>query len=171
MICVNGNYREMTTEEIASMKAANRAAMRAEKQRPLSNEEVSRLFFTQQINTLVVDDNTALRMLDYYPEWVPGVSYEAGFKVRYNDKLWRVLQTHTSQLGWEPVNAASLWEQICETYDGTEDDPIPYEGNMSLNIGKYYEEDECLYLCIRDTINPVYQTLKELNGLYVELIE
>lgn len=167
MICVNGNYREMTTEEIASMKAANRAAMRAERQRPLSNEEVSRLFFTQQINTLTVDDNTALRMMDYYPEWVPGVSYENGFKVRYNNKLWRVLQAHTSQLTWEPVNAASLWEQICETHDGTLDDPIPYDGNMVLENGKYYFQNFTIYLCNRDTVNPVYNTLAELVGLYV----
>ena len=166
----NGKYRDMTPSEIASMKAETRAAMRAERQRPLSNEEVSRLFFTQQINTLTVDDNTALRMLNYYPEWVPNTDYEKGFKVRYNNKLWRVLQAHTSQLTWEPVNAASLWEQICETHDGTEEDPIPYEGNMALTAELYYEQDETLYLCNRDSGNPVYQSLADLVGLYVEVV-
>lgn len=164
-----GDYTwESTPEEIASMKAANRAAMREEKQRPLSNEEVSRLFFTQQINTLVVDDNTALRMLDYYPEWVPGVSYEAGFKVRYNGKLWRVLQAHTSQDGWEPENVPALWEQINETHAGTMEDPIPYNGNMRLEDGKHYIQENVIYLCNRDTVNPVYNPLAELVGQYVE---
>lgn len=122
----------------------------------------------QQINTLDVDDNTALRMLAFYPEW-DCASYAAGFKVRYGGKLWRCLQAHTGQAGWEPDITPSLWEQICETHAGTEDDPIPYSGNMALVNSLYYMEDYTVYRCIRDAINPVYQPLSELVGLYVEV--
>ena len=137
---------------------------------PLTAEEVTRLLITQQINTLEVDDNTALRMVEFYPEWAADMAYTVGYKVRRNGKLWRVVQAHTAQIGWEPENAASLWEQINETHAGTEDDPIPYDGNMALESGKYYIQDYTIYLCTRDTGNPVYNALSELVGIYVETV-
>lgn len=135
---------------------------------PLSQTTVSKMLIEQQINTLAVDDNTALRMKSFYPEWASGVSYAVGFKVQYNGKLWRAVQAHTSLIGWEPENAASLWEQINETHTGALDDPIPYDGNMALVTGKHYIQNGVIYLCIRDTVNPVYHDLSQLVGLYVE---
>lgn len=116
-----------------------------------------------------LDDATAYRMKDFYPEWAAGVAYAAEYKVQHGGKLWRCVQAHTSQAGWEPENAASLWTEICETHDGTIDDPIPYSGNMALESGKYYIQDDVIYLCTRDTVNPVYNALAELVGLYVEV--
>lgn len=162
-------YRDMTTEELAQMEAESRRARLEEASRPMRSEEVLAMLIPQQINTLSVDDNTALRMLDFCPEWASGTAYTVGYKVRRGGKLWRVLQAHTAQVGWEPENAASLWEQINETHAGTIDDPIPYSGNMALESGKYYIQDYVIYKCTRDTINPVYQPLSELVGLYVEI--
>ena len=139
-----------------------------EKNKPLTESEVLAMLIPQQINTLTVDDNTALRMLDFYPEWAEGTAYSVGYKVRKGGKLWRVVQAHTSQAGWEPENAASLWEQINETHAGTLDDPIPYSGNMALTAGLYYMQDWVIYKCTRDTGNPVYHALDELVGLYLE---
>ena len=136
--------------------------------RPLSQSEISKKLIEQQINTLAVDDNTALRMLSYYPEWAVGATYEVGYKVRYNGKLWRVVQAHTAQADWNPEAVASLWEQINETHDGTIYDAIPYEGNMSLEQGKYYVQGGVTYLCTRDTISPIYHALADVVGLYVE---
>ena len=129
------------------------------------------MVIAQQINTLTVDDNTALRMVEFYPEWATDTAYTAGYKVQRGGKLWRCKQAHTSQASWEPENAASLWTEICETHDGTIDDPIPYDGNMALESGKYYLQDYVIYRCTRDTVNPVYQPLSELVGLYVEVTE
>ena len=164
----NGIYRDMTADELAQMEAASRRARLEEASRSLSQSEVLAMLIPQQINTLAVDDNTALRMLDFYPEWAADTTYSVGYKVRRNGKLWRVVQAHTAQIGWEPENAASLWEQINETHSGTVDDPIPYSGNMALTAGLYYMQDWVIYKCTRDTGNPVYHALSELVGLYVE---
>ena len=126
------------------------------------------MLIAQQINTLTVDDNTALRMVAFYPEWAENAEYTAEYKVQRNGKLWRCIQAHTSQTGWEPENAASLWTEICESHAGTLEDPIPYSGNMALESGKYYSQDNKVYRCTRDTVNPVYNALSELVGLYVE---
>ena len=167
---VNGEYTDMTAEEIAAMQDAAAQAEAEEKRRPLTAEEVSAMLIAQQINTLAVDDQTALRMAAFYPEWAEGQACAAGYKAQRGGKLWRCLQAHTTQTGWEPENAASLWEQICESHDGTKYDPIPYDGNMALQSGKYYTQNNILYLCNRDTVNPVYNALSELVGIYVEVI-
>lgn len=165
---INGIYQNMTAEEIAAIEAEVARFEAAERTRPLTESEVSRLIIAQQINTLTVDDNTALRMTEFYPEWAADTEYTIGYKVQRNGKLWRTLQAHTSQVGWEPENAASLWTEICESHAGTLDDPIPYSGNMALESGKYYMQDGKVYRCTRDTVNPVYNALSELVGLYVE---
>ena len=164
----------LTGDEIAELQEqAERDAARTKvlaRTRPLTEDEVAAMLVRQQINTLTVDDQTALRMAAFYPEWAEGQAYAAGYKAQRGGKLWRCLQTHTAQTGWEPENAASLWEQICETHDGTKYDPIPYDGNMALDNGKYYTQGGVTYLCNRDTGNPVYATLSEMVGLYVEVV-
>lgn len=164
---------EITAEEYDTEMAAVSKRMRvqvsiAEAHRPFTESEILAMLIPQQINTLTVDDSTALRMLAYYPEWAAGTAYTVGYKVRKDGKLWRVVQAHTAQVGWEPENAASLWEQINETHAGTLDDPIPYSGNMALTAGLYYMQGWVIYKCTRDTGNPVYHALSDLVGLYVE---
>lgn len=161
---VNGEPVEITTEEVSAMETAERS-------RPLTMEEVSRMIITKQINGLTVDDNTALRMREFYPDWVTGVDYSTGYKVQHGSKLWRCVQAHTSQDSWAPsIDTASLWAEICETHAGTMADPIPYNGNMALESGKYYSQSGAVYLCTRDTVNSVYNALADLVGLYVERI-
>ena len=167
---INGEYIEITAEEIAEIEASRVAFEAAERTRPLTMEEVSRMLIRQQINTLSVDDNTALRMREFYPDWAAGQDYTAGYKVQHGGNLWRCVQAHTSQTDWEPYNTPALWTEICETHAGTLDDPIPYSGSMALESGKYYIQDYVIYLCNRDTINPVYNPLAELVGLYVETV-
>ena len=169
MIFDGATYRELTAEEIAEREAAQAALEAAERSRPLTAEEVTALLIRQQINSLAVDDNTSLRMREFYPDWAVGQDYPEGFKVQYGGALYKVLQAHTSQDGWEPENAPSLWTEICESHGGTLTDPIPYSGNMALEAGKYYSQNGAVYLCTRDTINPVYNALAELVGLYVEV--
>ena len=165
---VNGDLVDMTTEEIAAQEARQKTFESAERTRPLTAEEVTALLIKQQINTLSVDDNIALRMVEFYPEWAAGQDYTAGYKVQHGGKLWRCLQAHTAQTGWEPENTPALWTEVCETHAGTLTDPIPYSGNMVLESGKYYSQSGAVYLCTRDTVNPVYSDLADLVGVYVE---
>lgn len=166
----NGIVREATEAEAAEIAAATKEAEALERTRPLTADEVTGMLIAAQINTLAVDDNTALRMVEFYPGWADGTAYTAGYKVQRGVRLWRCLQAHTAQTGWEPENAAALWEEICEAHAGTADDPIPYSGNMALESGKYYIQDGVVYRCTRDTGNPVYNALSELVGLYVEVV-
>lgn len=131
------------------------------------------LNYRRHIETAVqsLPANDALTVPNLYPKWESGMTSEAGKRYNYGGKLYEVLQTHTSQTDWTPDVATSLFKEVNETHAGTKDDPIPYSGNMALQSGLYYHQDYVVYLCTRDTGNPVYHALNELVGLYVEVIQ
>ena len=56
-----------------------------------------------------VDDVTASEQSMLFAAWVPGVAYSAGQLRQHNGVLYRCVQAHTSQTGWEPDVATSLW--------------------------------------------------------------
>lgn len=60
-----------------------------------------------------VDDATALDAVTLFPKWSgESVEYTAGQRVRDDDVLYTVLQTHTSQPTWKPANAPSLFAKV-----------------------------------------------------------
>lgn len=167
---VRFEHREIPPAELAEMEVANRKAEIAERRRPLTETEVSRMLITEQINTLTVDDNTALRMREYYPTFdeLCEKEYKAekiGFKFRYGDKLYKTRQAGYTFVSHYPpgVGTESLYEVINETYAGTIDDPIPYSGNMTLVEGLYYMQDGEIYVCKYGSGIAVYAPLSELT--------
>lgn len=185
IICTVGAMDLPEITEAQYLEAVAESEKRAERQnafyeltRQLTESEVSRMLISAQINNLSVDDNTALRMLSFYPTWESMIgktltAEQTDFKVTHGDKLWKVTTPgFTFQKQWEPgaVGTESIFTEVCETHDGTLEDPILYDGNMELEQGKYYMQNYEIYLCNRDTINPVYNTLSELVGLYVEIV-
>lgn len=150
-----------------------------ERHRSLTESEALSLLLKQQVNTMEVDDQTALRMRRYYPTFAElvGQTVKQGTKFRAdgseNADLYKTIQPElTIQAHYPPGEGTeSLYTRIDEIHDGTQYDPIPYNGNMALENGKYYVEGGVTYLCNRDTVNPVYNKLSELVGIYVEVIE
>lgn len=161
----NARYTALERREAAAEREAAKIVAKEE-----AVKEVQAALITEQINTLSVDDSTALRWKVLYPEWSPdSVLYYKDVKVQFDDKLFKCRQEHTSQANYSPDRTASLWTEINETHSGAVDDPIPYNGNMALENEKYYTQYDVKYKCTRDTINPIYNDLKDLVGLYVEV--
>lgn len=174
---INGQYIEMTTEEIAALEAEQRKAEIAERTRPFTETEVSRMIIAEQINTLAVDDNTALRMREYYPDFDALVkrkftAKDAEYKFRYGDTLYKTAQPNISFVAHYPpgTGTESMYTRIDETHDGSEYDPIPYSGNMVLEQGKYYMQDGVIYYCKYGSGIPVYEHLSTLTT-FVEIVE
>lgn len=109
---VNGFSVEMTAEEIAELEKQARLESIEERTRHLTAEEVTAMLIRQQINSLTVDDNTALRMVEFYPTWEAGTDYSAGFEVQRGGTLYKCLTAHTSQADWTPESAPSLWAKV-----------------------------------------------------------
>ena len=183
----NGIAEELSENEVnrinenavAAMRDADARAESEEKRRPLSSSEVQEMLVRQQINTLTVDDQTALRMRRYYPTFAElvGQTVSHGTKFRVDDSedadLYKTIQPElTIQAHYPPgVGTESLYTRIDEAHDGTKYDPIPYDGNMELEAGLHYTQGGVTYLCNRSTGEPVYNALSELVGLYVEVAE
>ena len=131
---------------------------------------------TEEINSLGLSDNDALKVKEWYPHLFETEGYEegkpifTGTRVQYYGKLWEVRQDHNIASHFAPSLAtASLWKEVTEEGAdvGTIENPIPYEGNMELEEGRYYSQDGVVYLCTRSTGAPVYNALKDLVGIYV----
>lgn len=119
-----------------------------------------------------LDDEDALEAVELFPAWAIGKAYATDERIRYGEKLYRCVQAHTSQADWTPDATPALWTEVAKPGQGdTPGNPIPYSGNMTLISGKYYAQDGVTYRCTRDTVNPVYAALKDLVGLYVEVVE
>ena len=115
-------------------------------------------------------DEKALTLPEFFAIWKPDTDYEMGKRLRYEDKLYRVRQFHTSSEIYPPPIAPALYEEVARPGQGdTPDDPIPYNNNMELIEGKYYSQYEVVYHCFRSTGVAVYNDLSALVGIYVEV--
>lgn len=164
---------ERQTEEIAEIKEKMESGSFGVDQALITASVV-----VARANAQALPDAQALEakaLYDTFDELVK-LKYTAekqGFKFRDGDDLYKTAQDNvTFQAQYRPGQGTeSLYTHIDEAHSGTQEDPIPYAGNMALENGKYYSQDGVIYLCNRDTEIPVYQALKDLVGLYVEVAE
>lgn len=131
---------------------------------------------TMIINTVSLTDQQALSVKSLYPNWENfiGTIIQKDLKVKYQNKLFKVIQEHLVQEQYPPsIDTASLYTEIVEDHTGTLEDPIPYpsDGNMIIYNGKYYIENGIIYLCIRDSQQPLYAALSTVVNNYVQVVE
>lgn len=135
----------------------------------------------KEFKTLGLTAEQMIKHQRFAPVWgediKEGDAVVKGDKFTYEGKLYAVLQDHTVlAINAPSIATASLYVEVTPDYTeegeeyGTLDNPIPYEGNMILENGKYYTQDGVVYLCNRDTGNPVYHPLSALVGQYVEKV-
>ena len=83
-------------------------------------------------NAQKMDMGKAAEYPELFPEWDGnGKGYKAGDLLRYNGQLVQVLQQHTSQAGWTPDNAPSLFAKVLT--DPTGESILPWEQPDSTN--------------------------------------
>ena len=171
------DYMEIDTPEDYEVKPIINHVQRLKRTKELIEQN------TKEMNELDLSAEEALEVVEWFPEFIvddgfkEGDTLTKGTKFKYEGKLWEVLQDHTILAHYYPsINTASLYVEVTPEYNedgeemGTLENPISYDGNMVLENGKYYSQDEVVYLCTRDSGNPVYHALKDLVGLYVEAV-
>ena len=130
-----------------------------------------------------LSDQDAINCKPLYPEWktLVDASYTAkdkGFKFTYTKdsvvKLFKTAQDNfTFQGQWTPgdTGTESIYTVIDEVHAGTQEDPIPYEKNMELFKGKYYTQNDEMYLCIRNSgIAMQYDLANLVSGGFVQKV-
>lgn len=83
---------------------------------PLTDEQqsIETLKKAAMVTAASFTDEQAADVPSLYPEWKAGETVCAGDR-RYrpeNGRLYKVIQSHTAQAGWEPENAPALWAEV-----------------------------------------------------------
>lgn len=58
------------------------------------------------------EDTVVLENPNLLPVWQPDVDYVTDRKIVFDNVVYKVLQNHTSQYGWEPGAAPSLFAKV-----------------------------------------------------------
>lgn len=102
------------------------------------------------------NDAEALESIELFKKWEAGMNVTAGQRYQHIGKLWRVVQTHTTQADWEPQNTPALWTEVSLDEwpewvrpTGAQDaynqgDKVTFEGQhyISLIDGNVYSPEE-----------------------------
>jgi len=68
----------------------------------------------EHLRKLIVfeSDEDLLAAMELFPAWKPGISVVADEVYQHNDNLYRVIQSHTTQLDWPPEIVPALFTQV-----------------------------------------------------------
>ena len=126
-----------------------------------------------QIQAQSLQDEQAITVKAIYPAYDPnGVQYPVDYKVLQDDVLYKCLQEHMSQESWAPGIAPSIWVAVdTGEHARTQEDPIPVPdtvttAGMEYEYGKYYQEDDTVYLCKRGGVEDPESMYGQKEKLY-----
>lgn len=68
-----------------------------------------------ELASSLMSDEDAWNVPELFPAWSgDGVEYKEGERVRYENKLYKVIQYHISQADWTPDKAVSLFVEVSD---------------------------------------------------------
>lgn len=101
-----------------------------------------------------LSDDDALEAMELFPVWAADTEYAADVRARYGEKLYRCVQAHTSQIGWEPDKTPALWTEVAKPGE------IPVWRQPTGAQDAYNKGDRVHY---PDADGPVYESLIDAN--------
>lgn len=136
-------------DELSAIADDNMATAKIEKMRQSQTMNLINMLLKPQMQSMTFTASTGSKVGAFADEWESGVRYEPGNIRLYNGQLYVVNdgQGHTSQVGWEPPNAPSLWSLIKIAPDGNREWVEPAGAHND------YEKDELCWYPDYDTGN------------------
>ena len=139
---------ELDEQEVAAAKNELQTLAVNAMMMSLADDDLVETKNTYQTKLRSISDGAALKMPEVFPHWNGNSKeYVKGDKVLYNDVLYKVLQNHTSQEGWTPTSAPSLfakvltsegeildWEQPSSTNPYMKGDKVRYNGKIYESV-------------------------------------
>ena len=61
-----------------------------------------------------LSDEDALGGIELFPAWAADTQYALDVRVRYDGRLYKCVQAHTGQSGWEPDKTPALWTEVAK---------------------------------------------------------
>lgn len=112
--------------------------------------------YRRHINTVVdeLTDEAALVVTDLFLPWMEGTEYAAGDRRKYDGKLYKCVQAHTSQAEWTPDKTPALWTEVAKPGE------IPVWRQPTGAQDAYQKGDKVHY---PDKDGPVYVSIIDNN--------
>ena len=120
-----------------------------------------------KIASLTNTDAQAVEVKGLYADWEDdpdGYAYDVqnqkDKRRNFGGFLWNLNKNHQKQKDRFPGAEPTLWTQLVEGYEGSYSNPIPVPDSVNVSgfeyeYGKYYIENELVYLCKRGgVLNP-----------------
>ena len=108
-----------------------------------------------------LSDEDALAAVELFPAWAADTAYAADQRVRYGESsgtptptLYKCVQGHTSQAGWEPDKTPALWTEVAKPGE------IPVWRQPTGAQDAYNKGDRVHY---PDADGPVYESVVDAN--------
>lgn len=141
----------------------------------ITRERARQLRRLIELGAEALSDEDALEGVELQAAWEPDADYAMGKRLQHEGRLWRVRQQLHSQAIYPPgaPGTEALYEEVAAPGKGeTKDNPIDYNRNMALELGKFYVDvpagDGVVYVCTRDSGIALVHPLAQLVGHYVE---
>lgn len=107
----------------------------------LKGENTAPIISNYSVFLMSISDEVAEKIPEVFPTWDSnGKQYKVGDRVQYNDVLYKVLQDHTSQSTWTPVDAPSLFAKVLTSTTGE-----PQEWQQPDSTNGYKTGDRVIY--------------------------
>lgn len=111
--------------------------------------------FVKMVEKGEIDEITASENANMFIEWNEKSSFNYNDYRSYYGKLYKCLQAHTGQVGWEPENAPALWKLI-----GIDENGIPEWSQPISSADAYMLNDETMHngcIWVSDYDNNVWE--------------
>lgn len=97
-------------------------------------------------------DEDALTAVELFPAWQADTLYRADERLRYGDRLYRVVQDHTSQADWTPDLTPALYTEVAEpgTIPVWRQPTGAQDAYMAGDKVRYPDEEGDVWICTLD---------------------
>lgn len=102
----------------------------------------------EQAVSAALDDATALQSVPLFPVWAEDLAVSEGARYQHGGTLYRCVQGHTTQAGWEPDKTPALW--VVVSLEEWPDFVQPTGAHDAYNTGDKVSFNGEHYICKMD---------------------
>ena len=117
-------------------------------------QSIGQIVFATLAENETLPEEKIIEHPEVFEDWKAEENYKAKQIVKEGDDLFRCLQDHTSQNGWNPKNTAALWVQIAKVgeYREIKDNMLATEAFALNEIGWFRSKDNLFKSLIANNV-------------------